>query len=189
MSDSHLRTLHNLSTQGCWRNASFLSKHQYPSSVWPWLDDRHSLTSQLIALSNTSFEVKLLRQTTATPRFHEQDQLNQAHHCAATIREVALCVDGVDRVLARSVIPMTLMNAYGSGLTDLGTKPLGHLLFTDGKARMSRRQFARFKLNEMDSIFARRTPYEYLGSTILVAEFFLPTLNDKLPLFQGETQA
>lgn len=178
MTHSIRHLLHHQNRYARWRDRSFLSPSHYPKPLWPWLNDQGSLTSRLVALSNQSFYVEVLRQEIDIPCYHEQDQLGQRHGSVATVREVILHVDGKGVVAARSIIPLTLIHAYGSGLTELGSKPLGHLLFVDGRARMSKRQFCHFRNADSKPVFARRTPYEYMGATILVAEFFLPSLQE-----------
>ena len=175
MIKNHHQLIHFLSHQARWRSANFLSKDQYPIEYWQWLNDEHSLTEQLIQLSESSFNVEVLRQEVDIPLWHEQDVLGQSHHLATTVREVVLSVDAQPVVLARSIIPMSLIRSFRSGLTELGTKPLGHLLFTDGRVRVSRRQFTVLD-SPIGQIYGRRTPYEYMGSVILVAEFYLPSL-------------
>ena len=65
------------------------------------------------------------------------------------------------------------------GLKNLGGTPLGHLLFKDGKMRVSKREFLNLQIKQ-NTLYARRTPYDYLDSRILVSEFFLPEFNKYL---------
>ena len=146
------------------------------SSINTLLLDRGSLTAGLMNLSAGDFEVNVLSQGIAVPHWHEQKKLHRAYSSVAIIREVELLISGQAVVFARTIIPYTLM---GSRLKDLGKTPLGHLLFKDGKIRVSKREFALIESSEA-LIKARRTPYEYQGETILVSEFFLPKLNSFL---------
>lgn len=183
MSFSNTDLLNQLSRTARWRSVNDLPlptrwvARQFPQPVWRWLNDEHSLTERLMAISQTGFEVELLQQAVGIPLWHEQAVLNQAPHRAATVREVVLRVDNEPFVLARSIIPMQLMRSYNSGLTELGTQPLGQLLFTNGRARIRRRQFTSIH-SAGQRIYARRTPYAYKGSVILVCEFYLPALLD-----------
>lgn len=172
---SHSRVLTELNRHPRWRGHAGWVKRRFSADEWRWVNDAQSLTERLIALSDDAFSVTLLRQCVGIPRWHEQCVLGQENHIAATVREVVLNVDGAPQVLARSIIPQALMAKFNSGLSDLGTQPLGQLLFTDGRVRVRRRQFARVEVNGVKYV-ARRTPYEYLGSVILVAEFYAPTL-------------
>jgi len=140
----------------------------------PWAKDRGSLTSALTDLGQGDFHVKVLSQRITLPYFHEQRKLARRLSKAAMIRrEVELYVCGQPVVYARSIIPLDLVSKGRSGLANIGRTPLGHLLFKNGKIRVSKREFARLVVDEK-SIVARRTPYDYQGSRVLVAEFFLP---------------
>lgn len=134
-----------------------------------------SLTAALVALSNNNFAVKLIRQELSLPYFHEQIKLGRPLARAAMIREVELQLFGESVLYARSVIPLSLMKKGRNGLVNLGRTPLGHLLFKDGKMRVSKREFTTLKF-EQTYVTARRTPYDYQGSQILVSEFFLPSI-------------
>ena len=79
----------------------------------------------------------------------------------------------------RSILPLSLVEKTQTGLANLGQKPLGHLLFKEGEMRVSKRQFAQTSF-QGKCIYARRTPYQYMGSSILVSEFFLPNVEKLL---------
>ena len=91
------------------------------------------------------------------------------------IRQVELKLHDETVVFARSIIPLALISKGRSALANLGRTPLGHLLFKDGKIRVSKREFAKLKVAH-NSVTARRTPYDYQGRQILVSEFFMPTI-------------
>lgn len=134
-----------------------------------------SLTAALVALSNNNFEVNVMRQRLALPYFHEQRKLARPLSRAAVIREVELQLYGESVVFARSIIPLSLVTNGRNGLANLGRTPLGHLLFRDGKIRVSKREFTNITYQK-NRLVARRTPYDYQGSQILVSEFFLPAI-------------
>lgn len=134
-----------------------------------------SLTAALKSLGPHRFAVRVLTQQVGLPYFHEQRALGRTLSLAAMIREVELSLDGVAVVFARSIIPLELMSNGTNGLAKLGSTPLGHLLFNDGRMRISRRQYTRCQVRA-NNINARRTPYDYQGSQILVSEFFLPAI-------------
>lgn len=162
-----------------WRADTALSQRQLPSSLAPTMVDRGSLTAALRNISDGTFQVHVLSQVNGVPLWHEQRKLRCLPHSAALIRQVTLNIHGEAVVYARSIIPLPLANKGAQGLATLGDTPLGHLLFKDGRMRASRRDFSEASLANQ-RIHARRTPYEYLGHTILVSEFFLPALNQYL---------
>lgn len=137
------------------------------------LFDQGSLTSALVNLSDNNFEVNVLSQTIAVPYWHEQKKLNRSLSHAALIREVELQLHGQAAVFARTIIPLSMK---GDRLRHLGKTPLGHLLFKDGRIRVSKREFCIANVEGKNTV-GRRTPYEYQGQTILVSEYFLPALN------------
>lgn len=147
------------------------------SPAWRhWLLDRGSLTEQLINFSDQPFAVKVLSQRWEQPLPHEARQLGVALHLAARIREVELYCGEERMVYARSVMPLQVYLEQRHILQNIGTRPLGHLLFKDGRIRISKRQVSRFK-GEGKLIYGRSTPYRYVDHEILVSEFFI---NDAL---------
>jgi chorismate--pyruvate lyase len=162
-----------------WQIDNAINVSRVPEQYQPWLVDRGSLTSALIALSDNNFRVKLLKQEIAIPKWHEQKKLNRAPHRAAMVREVELLLYDEPVVYARSIIPMALAQKGKSSLAGLGTTPLGYFLFNAGKIRISKRQIAIIS-EQGESHYARRTPYDYQGQTVLVSEFFLPAFDKYL---------
>jgi len=156
-----------------WQADTPLSQNRLPNPLMELMTDKGSLTSALVAISGGTFCVKVLSEQVKAPYLHEQTKLNRMHYHAAMIREVELQIYDQTVVYARSIIPLSLLS---KGLIHLGNKPLGHLLFKDGRMRVSKRQFANID-DQKRTIHARRSPYEYMGQTILVSEFFLPTLD------------
>lgn len=163
--------------RGChWRDDNNWTRFQLPDLIKPWLCDSGSLTSALRAISDGTFRVELLSQRIALPFAHEQRLLRRNLHEAALIRKVYLMIYNSPVVFARSIIPLALAKNHRTGLSNLGTTPLVHLLFKRAQSQVTQRQFACIKVNQ-GQINARRTPYEYQNNTILVSEFFLPTFN------------
>lgn len=162
-----------------WQSDNLFVENRLPKALAPWLVDKGSLTAALRSVADDSFAVVLISQAVGVPVWHEQRKLKRALHQAALIREVELHIFGEAVVCARSIIPIQLANKGAGGLGSLGTTPLGHLLFKDGRMRVSKREFLKSQFGP-ETIYARRTPYDYLGSQILVSEYFLPSLNKYL---------
>jgi len=156
-----------------WQAANAYTQSAIPKKLKAYVAGEGSLTKSLIALSGGNFEVNVLDQSVALPYYHEQLALGQSLNRWAMCREVELKIHGEAVVLARSIIPLSLIYKGQSGLSNLGRKPLGHLLFRNGQTDLSKREFLSINPN----IYARRTPYKYLGSKVLVSEFFLPRFN------------
>lgn len=158
-----------------WRADNNLSQRTIPKDLRAMVIAKGSLTTALTELSDGDFKVNVSDQRIKVPYWHEQRKLNRPLSRAALIRQVELQIYGESVVYARSIIPLALASNGASGLANLGRTPLGHLLFRDGRVRISKREFASFTLSKAE-ITARRTPYDYQGSRILVSEFFLPAL-------------
>jgi chorismate--pyruvate lyase len=169
------KTYKALAAQANWWRDNVLSIAKLDPQLSSLVSEKGSLTTALMALSQNNFSVKVLQQSIALPFFHEQRKLGRALSRGALIREVELQLYGESVVFARSIIPLSLVAKGRNGLASIGRKPLGHVLFKDGKIRVSKRDFAQLEY-QSDTLFARRTPYDYQGSQILVSEFFLPTI-------------
>ena len=161
-----------------WQQDNNVTRNKIDQSIKQMLTTKGSLTKELSKLGST-FSVKVINQQLALPLFHEQQILNRPLNRQAIIRQVELCIDDTTVVFARSILPLSLIKKTQTGLANLGQKPLGHLLFKKGEMRVSKRQFAEMNL-QGKRIYARRTPYQYMGSTILVSEYFLPNIEKLL---------
>lgn len=168
-----------LAAHSNWRKDSTLSVANIEPKLQALICTKGSLTAALVSLSDGDFAVNLMRQRIAVPYFHEQRKQGRSLSKAAMVREVELQIHGESVVYARSIIPLPLVTKGRNGLANLGRTPLGHLLFKDGKIRVSKRDFMQEKVNQ-HLVTARRTPYDYQGSQILVSEFFLPTISKYL---------
>lgn len=166
--------------QSNWWADNVLSIAKLESGFQTIAGDKGSLTAALMAMSGGNFSVNVLRQKIAIPLYHEQKKLGHRMSQAAMIREVELQLYGQSVVYARSIIPLPLINKGRNNLVKLGRTPLGHFLFKGGKIRVSKRQFTQFTHHKINYV-ARRTPYDYDGSQILVSEFFLPQITSYLP--------
>jgi chorismate--pyruvate lyase len=169
------KTYNYLACQSTWWPDNALSIAKLNPKIALLASDKGSLTSALVDISDNNFSVKVLEQVIKLPFFHEQLELQRPLSRAAMIREVELQLYGETAVFARSIIPLSLVSKGRNGLASLGRTPLGHLLFKDGQIRESRRQFSQTSY-QGDQVAARRTPYDYQGSQILVSEFFLPAI-------------
>ena len=138
-----------------------------------WLHSRVSLTERLIAFSGNHFEVRVLSQRWGKPLLHEARSLNISMHLAVRIREVELVCGGVPMVFARSIMPLQVFLDQRHVLANIGTRPLGHLLFKDGQMRASKRSVSIYLAEQGVVVYGRNTPYRYAQKEILVSEFFI----------------
>ena len=142
--------------------------------VWkPWLLDRGSLTSALTEFSANHFSVNVLSETEKRPLPWEAEKLGLAVDNEARVREVELICQEQVMVFARSIIPLTMLELDSGTFNKMGNKPLGHLLFKDGRARNRKRSLSRYQHANGECVYGRTTPFEYQGGEILVSEFFV----------------
>jgi len=164
-----------LAAQSKWRGDGNTSFTNLSKDLGALIRDNGSLTQALVSLSDGAFSVDVLSQDFEIPYWHEQKKMGRPYSRAAMVREVELKIFDEAVVYARSVIPLSLTSRGRTGLANLGRTPLGHLLFKDGKIRVSKRDFSLIDIAE-ETVAARRTPYDYQGAQILVSEFFLPAI-------------
>ena len=162
-----------------WQVNNSSNRDKIKEYMRPFMFDNGSLTKQLMDLSDEQFEVRVIDEKIIMPHPHEQKILKNKFNQKTLIRQVELKIFGQAVVFARSIIPNSMIIEKKNGLSNLGKKPLGHLLFRDGKMDISKREFKHLIIDNKE-FFARRTPYQYQGKTILVSEFFLPTFKSFL---------
>jgi chorismate lyase len=89
-----------------------------------WLEAGGSLTARL--RRHGSVRVVVLRQ--GSQRFWPQEQ-DDLQHRSGHVREVALLLNGIAAVWARSATPHDAFHGPWKSLADLGNRPLAELLF------------------------------------------------------------
>ena len=155
----------------------------------PWLLDRSSLTARVLRACKGVFQVELLGQWRGRPLPGEARFLGIPVGRHALIREVRLCCDGQRWVYARSVIPLATLHGPGRKLGNLGTRPLGAVLFANPRVRRTAVELARVQAGHLihrhalldlaDSlapIWGRRSLFRIAEAPLLVSEWFLPGL-------------
>lgn len=108
---------------------------------------------------------------------------------AMLVREVRLLCDRSIWVYARTLIPLQGLRGAARGLTKLGRRPLGEVLFSDPTTRRRQVEVARIlprhrlfaaATAHLDAppaaLWGRRTLFDYGGCPILINELFLPTI-------------
>lgn len=164
------------SLQANWLLASQL---QAEPLVKSWLLEPASLTARLKSRCQ-QFRLQLLQQVAAPLPAFLVPLLPQAELCQ--LREVLLFCDNKPCVYAQSWLPSQSLQQL-QPLADLGEQPLGEYLFTHPE--LSRGQIEVCQLNlkakpawslQSGSYWARRSVFTVAGSSVLVAEIFLPAV-------------
>ncbi len=159
-----------------------------PRALRGWLTDRGSLTRRLKA-HHADFRVCPVARGFARPFPDEIRVLSLSPQTQAYVRDVLLFGDGRVRVFAHSVLPRPTLRGAWWGITHLGTKSLGEVLFTDPRIQRlglsMRRLDARHPLYraacrhtriDVRHLWARRSVFCLDGRPLLVTEVFLPAI-------------
>lgn len=160
------------------------SRH-LPADIQSWLFDPASLTTRLQQKCSAGFRVEVLSQTIQKPRLDEHKVLGMTTGSYALIRQVRLCCAASCWVYARTVIPFSTLKGKQRIYANLGTRPLGAMLFAD--RTMDREEVMVTSLSERElphalevptdsTVWGRRSVFKVGGKPLLVSEYFLPAL-------------
>jgi len=117
-----------------------------------WLISTGSLTKQLTEHAEGDFNLNLLSEEWITTLSHEAKYLDIPTDEQCLVREVELSCKGIATVYARSVITNNALEASRDELKNLGSIPLGHLLFKEGKADLSSREIAEITIGLISAL-------------------------------------
>lgn len=167
-----------------WRAASSLFA---PAAFRSWLEEPASLTARLRRSVGAGFAVRLLGQGLGKPFAGEAGLLALPERRRALTREVLLSGGGKPLVLARTVIPSAALRGEHCALAKLGNRPLGEVLFAQRGLRRTSLQFAKVppadwltviaeEYHLEEPVWGRRSLYEIGEVSLIVCEFFLPTI-------------
>jgi chorismate--pyruvate lyase len=157
-----------------------------------WLLDQGSLTARL-KRNCTSFSVELLGQETQLCHASEANEFIKADE-PVLVREVLLYCDDIPQVFARSLIPLSSLTGEEQALANLGTQPLGQVLFNNPSLKRKQIELSVFdrsscvaqlalavnKTNNnpknviIDELWGRRSVFIVENKPLMVAEVFLP---------------
>ncbi|MDD5276001.1 MAG: chorismate lyase [Methylovulum sp.] len=168
-----------------WHENRLGTRHKLPAAVQSWAYESGSLTQRLRNIYGRSVAVSVLLQQWRTPFLSEQKLLKQPAARYCLIREVMLHADGKPLILARTIIPAETIKVAHSNLSQLGTRPLGEVIFSYPKLERvemdvalvkpclwTSATFEKISINQ--PIWGRRTVYGIRHKHMLVSEFFLP---------------
>jgi len=158
-----------------WLDLDHAVLHSAPLIWQDWLSYPLSLTQYVEKRTQKSVSIQVLTDENQLVLNDEQDLFMRSFR-RCRVREVYLCVDNIPVVFARSILPTSSCTGINRDLLQVGNKPLGDVLFKNGQAPILLRQ-----VTEIPRIgFGRRTLYQLRGHPILITEFFLPALLDKI---------
>ena len=180
--------MYGLFLQQRWfQRRQLFSKH-VPADIQAWLFDPASLTARLKQKCTADFRVEVLSQAIQKPRLDEFKILGMETGSYALIRQVKLCCGHACWVYARTVIPFSTLKGKQRVYANLGTRPLGAMLFADRTMQRDEVMVtalygsqlpAGLGLAEDDMVWGRRSVFRVVGKPLLVSEYFLPALIDE----------
>ncbi len=161
------------------------TRHALPKNLQSWVYEPGSLTQRLRNCYGPGVAVRVLFQQWQSPFLTESQRLHLPCHRYSLIREVLLHIDNKPLILARTVLPQATINIAKRKLSNLGTRPLGEVIFSyPNLVRLEtdicciaekiwtpqlKRQVA-----ITGKTCGRRTVYAIDGQPMLVSEFFMP---------------
>lgn len=170
--------------QPWYRHKQLFSK-QLTAVVRGWLFDASSLTAKLIRHGAGDFHVELLSQEIRRPTQDEAEILNIKNGRYALIRQVHLCCKGKPVVYARTVIPLSTLTGAERSYGNLGSRPLGAMLFADRSMRREEVMVTQLSPEhdlyektgaQVELVWGRRSVFRVGGKPLLVSEYYLPAL-------------
>lgn len=145
-----------------------------------WLTFTGSLTEKMEQWTGEAMAVTVQSQGMQKLIRDEQEILALANRQWGWIREVELAFSGRAWVMARTVVPLALMNAAAGRLRLLKQKPLGPVLFN--RLRAQRHAIDFFKIAKVQwnqhvdsqALWCRRSIFYIDNFPLLLKEVFLP---------------
>ena len=167
-----------------WYRRHQLFNQTIQPELLPWLFDVSSRTARLIELGGKDFSVQVVSQQWQKMSTDESSAMALKHTHSALVRQVYLCCADKPLVYARTVIPSTTIQGAQRRYANMGSRPLGAMLFTDRTMRREAVQVAklpefydaqRYAEND-EAVWGRRSVFRVAGKPLLVSEYFLPGL-------------
>ena len=156
--------------------------HRIPRHWQAWLQDKGSLTQRLIHASDGHFSVRVISNRWGIPSQSEAEALMLKPRQRAIIREVELLCHNQVWVCARSIIPHSTLTGRLRQFKNIGTKPLGALLFKHPNMIRGALEVTSLpQINSHQRHWARRSVFYLDGKGILVTEVFMPPMDSVLP--------
>jgi len=171
-----------------WYRRHQLFNRSIPPILFSWLFDSSSLTARLIERCGDEFSVRVLSQRWQLFSQEEADAMSVRDSHSALVREVLLCCGDTPLVYARTVIPRSTIQGALRRYANMGSRPLGAMLFADRTmirepvqvAMLPQdsiaQQYVRAANHGGNEVWGRRSVFRVSSRPLLVSEYFLPQL-------------
>jgi chorismate--pyruvate lyase len=173
-----------------WRRFDNIPCWSRPSTLNSWLNEQKSLTQRL-RTTWANVCVTVLLENKQPPFIIESQYLRTPRHHYHLVREVMLHSNNKPLILARTIIPPMSFKIAQGALTRLKTKPLGEVLFSTKRLKRQLIGITHIEPSLWSThvqkqclidrpVLGRCTCYYLENKPIMVNEFFLPALFEKL---------
>ncbi len=137
-----------------------------------------------MALCGSDFSVQVISQKWQKLDAEEATAMALNDVQSALVRQVLLCCGDTPLVYARTVIPATTIQGAQRRYANMGSRPLGAMLFSDRTMRREAVQVATLPAKHAahkyaktaEPVWGRRSVFRVADKPILVCEYFLPAL-------------
>jgi chorismate--pyruvate lyase len=161
----------------------------------PWLLAAGSLTQGLQQVCRAEFKVQVLQHKfIPAPEFICADLKMQPNELVLQ-REVLLCDGDEPLVFASSLLPEAALTGRYQELRELGSRPLGHWIFSEPVLKRQSMLFAELPIgadlfkslatHTTLSLLGRKTLFVGADKPFLVSEFFLTALQSRIGVQHG----
>jgi chorismate lyase len=164
-----------------------------PHYLLDWILCKDSTTAKIRKLTDNQLVMNIISEEFSLPMENEAKKLiqNTSAHCL--VRKALMQASNLPWLYCRSVFPKKTLTGEESIFSNLGSQPIGDILF--GKNAWAR---SLFELSELttesllyqeatehltfkpDSLWARRSVFALQNKSILITEVFLPAFLEKL---------
>ena len=154
----------------------------------PWLVDTGSMTARFKHIAGNNFSVTLLNEAIAKIDNEDYSLLKIPNTEPVRVRQIYLCRHQQPWIYGKTLLPQSTIDNTPYDLANLGTKPIGSVLFANHAKRSSLSfcllsaddflyQQAVANLNEQPkNLWARRSIFTLQNYPLLIYEVFLPAL-------------
>ena len=151
-----------------------------------------SLTRYIETECKSALEVELKSESWQQPMPEEADKLNMSTDEQAFVRESWLKSNSQYLIYARSIVPRHTYDQFSTKLNELGTRPLGELLFADASSYRAEMRYARVPRDcllfdatvdhnvSQETLWARQSLFYIKDKPLLILEVFLPSIDQVL---------
>lgn len=153
----------------------FHKNYQLDSNVQKWLYSTGSLTQKIEKYAGQKMRVSPIFEGRKRLNVRQKRYLSLPNNRpqSAWVREVLLFGkdDEPAWVLAKSVFAFVYLTGQVRQLSNLGSRPIGYVIFRRNKAKLIKRWY-----QYSEKGWERTSLYHWQGAKLLITELFLPTL-------------